>query len=250
MRSLDDIVDRVTVQMTFSTTFTGDVNIYLTSPDGTVSRLIDSAGGGNDYNGTWTFESQAFRGERAEGNWTVRVVDDAGGDVLTVSDIVIRTFGAATTNDRYIMTNEFSDYAGIFGHTTNIVDGNGGIDTVNAAAVSSSSTIYLDGANSTSTIDGVSVNFQNIENAIGGDGSDIIGGNEANNQLYGQRGNDTLKGAGGQTRCMATGAMTLCRARQAMTRCTEAMAAIQCMAAITSIRSMAAWRRLSGRRAV
>ena len=65
------------------------------------------------------------------------------------------------------------------------------------AAVSSSSFIYLDGAASNSTIDGVSVNFQNIENAIGGDGNDIIEGNASANELYGQRGNDTLKGAGG-----------------------------------------------------
>ncbi len=191
----DDIVDRVTVQMTFSTTFTGDINIFLTSPDGTVSRLIDRAGGGNDFNGTWTFESQAFRGERAAGNWTVRVADAAGGDVLNVSDIVIRTFGSATSNDRYIMTNEFSDYAGIFGHATNINDSNGGIDTVNAAAVSSNSTIRLDGV--AGTIDGVGVIFNNIENAIGGDGNDTIYGSNGANLLYGQRGDDTINGGSG-----------------------------------------------------
>ncbi len=54
----DDVVERVTVQMTFSTTFTGDLDIFLTSPDGTVSQLIDNAGGSNDFNGTWTFESR------------------------------------------------------------------------------------------------------------------------------------------------------------------------------------------------
>ena len=173
------------------------MEIFLTSPDGLESRLIDRTGFGNSYDGTWTFESQAFRGERAAGNWTVRVVDAVTSDILTVSDIVIRTFGAATFDDRYIYTNELSDYAGLFGHVTNVTDSNGGNDTVNAAAVSSSSTIYLDGAANNSTIDGVFVNFQNIENAIGGDGHDILGGNAAANELRGQRGNDTLKGAGG-----------------------------------------------------
>jgi Ca2+-binding RTX toxin-like protein/subtilisin-like proprotein convertase family protein len=191
----DDTVDRVTVQMTLNTTFTGDLEVYLTSPDGTVSLLIADTGGGNDFNGTWTFESQAFRGERAAGNWTVRVVDDAGGDALTVSDIVIRTFGSATTNDRYVYTNEYSDYAGTFSHFTNVSDSNGGNDTVNASAVSSSSTINLDG--SVSTIDGVGVTFANIENAIGGDASDNINGDGSDNLLYGMRGNDIINGGGG-----------------------------------------------------
>lgn len=36
-----------------------------------------------------------------------------------------------------------------------------------------------------------------IENAIGGSGSDIISGNDANNRLFGKRGDDTLYGKGG-----------------------------------------------------
>ncbi|EYD78356.1 hypothetical protein Rumeso_00050 [Rubellimicrobium mesophilum DSM 19309] len=193
--TFDDVVERVTVQMSFSTTFTGDVEVYLTSPDGTVSRLIADTGGGNDYNGTWTFESQAFRGERAAGNWVVRVVDDAGGDTLAVSDIVIRTWGADTTSDRYVFTNEYSDYDGVAGHRTNIADSNGGVDTVNAAAVSSASTIRLDGLNG--LIDGVAVAFTNVEHAIAGDGQDKLFGNAGANQLYGRRNNDQMTGAGG-----------------------------------------------------
>lgn len=191
----DDVVERVTVQMTFSTTFIGDLEVWLTSPDGTVSRLIANPGGSNqndDFSGTWTFESQAFRGERAAGTWSVRVVDNAGGDVLTVSDIVIRTFGADTSSDRYVFTNEYSNYAGVAGHLTAINDTNGGTDTVNASAVSSSSVINLAGG--LSTIDGVNLTLNNIENAIGGDGNDFITGNGSVNQLWGMRGNDHLNG--------------------------------------------------------
>ena len=190
--NFDDTVERVTVEIAFSTTFTGDMEVYLTSPSGTVSRLIADTGGGNDFNGTWTFESQAFRGERAAGQWTVRVVDDAGSDVLTVTDIVIRTFGDFSADDRYVFTNEFSDYAGIFGHATAINDSNFGTDTVNAAAVSTGSIIRLDGVSG--TIDGVGVSFTNIEHAIGGDGGDRIFGNFASNQLHGMRGADSLYG--------------------------------------------------------
>jgi Ca2+-binding RTX toxin-like protein/subtilisin-like proprotein convertase family protein len=191
----DDFVERVTVTVTFSTTFLADLELYIISPDGTVSELIDDVAAAEDFNGTWTFETQAFRGERAQGTWTVRIVDDAGADVLTVSDIVVRTYGVFSSEDRYIFTNEYSDYAGLFGHVVNVSDANGGTDTVNASAVSSASTIRLDGA--ASSIDGVSVTFANIENAIGGDGSDRLYGDSSGNSLWGMRGNDTMDGGNG-----------------------------------------------------
>ncbi len=192
----DDVVERVAVQITFSTTFVGDLEVYLISPDGVVSELISQTGRGADYNGTWTFESQAFRGERAGGTWSVRVVDSAIGDALVVSDIVITTFGTASTNDRYVFTNAYSDFAGLGGHLTAVTDTNGGVDTVNASAVSSNSVIRLNGL--AGLIDGVAVSFANIEHAIGGDGSDQIYGNGGNNSLYGMRGNDLLDGMGGR----------------------------------------------------
>jgi Ca2+-binding RTX toxin-like protein len=189
------VVERMTVQVTFATTFLSDVAMYLISPDGTFSELIRSNAGGAGFNGSWTFETQAFRGEDLSGTWTVRIVDQAGADILTVSDIVITGYGASTTDDRYIFTNEYSDYAGVGGHLTAINDSNGGTDTVNAAAVSSGSDIRLDGGSG--VIDGVSVSFSGMENAIGGDGADTITGNGANNQLFGLRGADAIYGGSG-----------------------------------------------------
>lgn len=189
------VVERMTVQVTFSTTFLADMDIYLISPDGTVSELIADNAGSADFNGSWTFETQAFRGEDLNGTWTVRIVDDAGSDVLTVSDIVVTAYGRNTTDDRYIFTNEYSDYAGVAGHLTAVNDSNGGVDTVNAAAVSSGSDIRLDGGSG--VIDGVSVSFTGIENAIGGDGADTITGSGANNQLFGMRGADSINGGSG-----------------------------------------------------
>jgi subtilisin-like proprotein convertase family protein len=110
--AFNDEVERVTVTLTFSTTWTGDLELYVISPDGTVSELIDDTGSSTDFNGSWTFETQAFRGERAAGTWTVRVVDDQGGDVLAVSDVVVRTYGRFSSDDRYVFTNEFAAYAG------------------------------------------------------------------------------------------------------------------------------------------
>ncbi|WP_225028950.1 S8 family serine peptidase [Xinfangfangia pollutisoli] len=192
----DDIVERVTVTLTFSTTFMGDVEIYVTSPDGTTSILIRDQASGLDFNGTWTFETQAFRGERAAGQWSVRVVDDASGDTLTVSDIVVTTYGLALSSDRYVYTNEYSDYFATGNHTNAVVDSNGGNDdVVNASAVTTGSNIRLDGV--AGLIDGVSTTFTNIEHAVGGDGFDTIIGNSVGNQLYGMRGADALVGQAG-----------------------------------------------------
>ncbi len=189
------VVERVRVTMTFSTTRLADLEVYLTSPTGTVSQLIADQAGSAEFNGTWTFETQAFRGERAAGTWTVRVVDDQLGATLTVSDIVIRTYGSNSTDDRYIYTDEYSVYAGLFGHSTTVTDTNGGTDTVNASAVTTGSNIRLDGV--AGTIDGTAATFNNIENAIGGDGNDTIIGNGVANMLFGMRGADQLFGGGG-----------------------------------------------------
>jgi Ca2+-binding RTX toxin-like protein len=76
---------------------------------------------------------------------------------------------------------------------TAVTDGDGGIDWVDAAAVSSSSVIDLRNG-STSTIAGIATVFSGIENAVSGDGADTLIGNSLGNILYGMRGNDTLRG--------------------------------------------------------
>ncbi|NKN36662.1 S8 family serine peptidase [Agrobacterium sp. a22-2] len=120
IREADAIeVERVSLTVTFATTYVGDVKIVLTSPDGTRSTLVNGTGTSQDFNGTWTFESQAFRGVSSAGAWMVSVIDAASGNTLTVSDLKLRTFGSASSaNDRYIFTNEYSDFAGLGAHAT------------------------------------------------------------------------------------------------------------------------------------
>ena len=191
-----DIVERVTVTVTFSTTYMADVKIYLTSPDGTESILTRDQAGELDFDGVWTFESQAFRGERADGVWSVRIVDAFSSDVLTVTDVRVQVFGADTTQDRYVYTNEYSEYASLYGHAVTVTDTNGGAaDTVNAAAVTTGSTIRLNGTSS--VIDGVTTLFVNIENAVGGAANDVITGGAGANALYGNAGRDSISGGAG-----------------------------------------------------
>ena len=75
---------------------------------------------------------------------------------------------------------------------------NGGSDTVNAAAVTSASTIRLDGG--AGSIGGVAVSFAGIEHAIGGDGDDRLFGDAGDNWLHGMRGRDQLLGGLGTDR--------------------------------------------------
>ena len=75
---------------------------------------------------------------------------------------------------------------------------NGGIDWINAAAITGNLMLDLT-AGASSTVDGgvfITIsNITTIENAVTGDGNDSITGNDAANILYGMRGNDTLSGA-------------------------------------------------------
>ena len=181
----------------------GDLEIELISPDGTSSLLIDNTGeddgtsaGGYVVGGArrWEFFTNAFRGEDASGSWTLNIRDGDSSSVspITINDIDITFYGAAASNDdRFIVTEELSDYAGLFGHSTNFAGG-AGDDTLNAAAVSSDTLISL--LANTGTIDGVAITNSNIEHVFTGDGDDTILGDGFGIHLSTGRGNDSVDG--------------------------------------------------------
>jgi Ca2+-binding RTX toxin-like protein len=191
-------IEKVQLHLGLHHTYAADLEIWLKSPSGTWSRLLDNSGTDMDING-WTFTSNAFRGESSEGIWTIKVIDSVAADLGAISDAQLDIYGAAeSADDLYVYTDEFSSNAII---ARNLLRGSlidaGGNDTINAAAVTSRSIINLnDGAVSTIagryvTIDGV------IENAFGGDGNDSIYGNAVANRLVGGRGNDRVFGGAG-----------------------------------------------------
>ena len=140
-------------------TYMGDLAITITSPDGTVSNLLNLTGGATDLQSAgWTLTSHAFRGELSSGNWIVNISDNAADDLGTITNLTLNVWGAADiTNDVYVYTDEFSDYDGVSGHVTTIADASG-TDTINAAAVTSGSTIDL--GSGIATIDGVANHIQ------------------------------------------------------------------------------------------
>ncbi|SEP09472.1 Regulatory P domain of the subtilisin-like proprotein convertase [Salinihabitans flavidus] len=200
----------------------GDLEIQLIAPDGTTAFVIDNVGendgtsAGGFGSGRWEFFSQSFRGMLASGDWTVRLRDQDNGSVspITIYDLDVTFRGRSATNDDlFIFTNEFSDYAGLFGHVATAAGGIG-TDTFNAAAVTSNSTVNL--AGNTAVIDGVAMsNVSNIERVFTGDGNDTIYGDSfgvylstgrgndlvvggaADEEIRGGAGHDTLEGGGG-----------------------------------------------------
>src|SRR6185436_17071807 len=113
----------------------------------------------------------------------------------TLVDWTIRAYGDPVGNDTYVYTDEFSSLAAADASRRALSD-TGGIDTINAAALASATTLDLR-PGQTSTIDGQSVTIAAntfIENADTGDGNDTIIGNNNANWLRGWRGNDALDG--------------------------------------------------------
>ena len=194
-------VEHVLMDLGLNHTFTADLDITLTSPDGTVSELLRDNGGSFDVPNyphvsgyDVTLMSNMFRGEDSGGVWTLNIADDLGGDTGTLSKVSFYIEGRNNTDDTHVLTEEYSVFANAARQT--IEDTNGGVDTLNAAAVFTSS--FIDLAGGGSTVDGVLFNTDgNIENAVGGDGADTLLGSGAANALSGYRGKDSLSGLGG-----------------------------------------------------
>jgi subtilisin-like proprotein convertase family protein len=178
--------------------FTGDYRIEITSPGGTKSTLSTEFNEGTSATGDWVYVSNAFRGESSVGIWRVRVSDrwaEVEGD-LTAADLFLLG-SRPRRDDVFVFTNEFSDYADRARRT--IADADGGMDTINASAVSAATRIDLKAT--AGKIDGVAVTIaRGIENVVTGDGADRVAGDAAANRIEGGRGADVLNGRNGRDR--------------------------------------------------
>lgn len=195
-KSMD--VERVQVKLTFTAENPQDLEIYVTGPDGKKHLVAGDIPQG-DYGSIltpyeFTFTTQEFRGESGNGKWRVQIVDDQSTSATTVSSVELQVFGAAASkNDTYYYTNEFSDYSDT--HSANLKDTNGGRDLLNAAAVTAAMTVDL--GKGTGNIDGVAMKIKGVENVYAGDGDDTLTGTNAANSLAGGRGADLLTGGKG-----------------------------------------------------
>ena len=183
----------------------GDLVIELTSPNGTVSTLMNrptvNAEQPFGLSGTdsgvpthllWDFSSVQFWGEEASGTWTVTVKDVRAEETGSLSSLSLRVYGARDDgNDTYVFTEE-----GFQGQTTRVLSDESGTDTINASPMLHDMYVNL-GAAALIASQGVTYKIADwsvIENAITGSGKDRLDGNDANNRLNGMEGNDTLAG--------------------------------------------------------
>ena len=133
----------------------------------------------------------------------MRVEDAVGGETGMLRWFEVKVYGegtsidAAARNDTYHYTDEFLATAALAGQAgrTTLAD-SGGIDWIDGAAVTGNFTLNL-GQNVFSTVNGANwfkiAAGTTIENAVTGDGNDVIIGNGAANTLYGMRGNDVAE---------------------------------------------------------
>lgn len=208
----DILVEHVEIRIGLTHARPGDLIIKLISPSGTESILMDRPGkapgsaanvrGDSTFNGSntldYVFDTARLRGESSKGTWTLQVIDTATGDVGTLNHWSMNVRGLGDTlNDQYVYTNEYAQLAATSGRNV-LNDTDGGVDTINAAAISQASRIDL--SKGEATLAGARLTIQNptqIEGAIGGEFADELIGNAANNQLVGGRGNDVLSGGAG-----------------------------------------------------
>ena len=205
-------VEHVQVALDFAWRFTADIDVWLVSPEGTRVRLVydlpeDSGVGG--LRG-FKFSSVASMGELAAGTWRIEIVNNNPAakakngtpEKGLLDDIAITLLGRSTglTDDTYVYTDEFATlYTGDeLAARKLLVDGDGGTDTLNAAALTSASVIDLSGTIK-SVLAGhtVDIGKGEIENAFGGDGNDVLTGSVKANVIKAGRGDDALHFSGG-----------------------------------------------------
>jgi len=94
----DDLdVQKLTANLDILHTFRGDLVVSLTSPSGKSVNISNREGGGADnIIGNFDLSSQ-FAGEKTQGDWTLTVKDQAGGDVGTLKDWGLDIIGKGGT---------------------------------------------------------------------------------------------------------------------------------------------------------
>jgi subtilisin-like proprotein convertase family protein len=201
----DILVERAVLTLDMDHPLIGSLRIWLTSPSGTESLLLDTMLGGRYPTPAggihFQYTSNQFFWEASPGTWTLRIEDTRPGGSGTVHGWSLDLYGAADgPDDTYYYTDSFAERAAGDADRRRLSDTDGGVDGLNAAAVSSASVIDLTPGGKASRIDGATVAIAAgtvIEKAWGGAGNDSITGNLAANTLSGGEGDDTMSGAAG-----------------------------------------------------
>ncbi len=104
-------LEEVLLGLSISHVYRGDLEVFLTSPRGTKSRIVATNFADDGDNVNWTFSSNAFWGELPNGLWTIQVRDQGATDVGTWTNYAF-TARMGTLSRRISGTINFGDIAG------------------------------------------------------------------------------------------------------------------------------------------
>ncbi|MDQ6432506.1 S8 family serine peptidase [Mesorhizobium sp. LHD-90] len=198
----DLVVERVDVTLRFVNSTFPALSAELIGPDGSVHPLLYYDITSINYTDViWRFGVEGLRNVAAQGDWSIRV-SHVSGNAGQLADVKFGIYGhAGGADDVYHFTDEFAAMASLDASRRLVADGDSGVDWLNMAALSGDIVLDLR-AGASSTLDGGQFIQTDagtlIENAVTGDGNDVIRANAADNKLHGGRGNDIyyVNGAG------------------------------------------------------
>jgi len=105
-------VEHVTVKVSIGTVPKGQIEVTLTSPSGTVSRLAEkNSDSTNRYTG-WTFMTVRNWGENSRGTWTLKVADRSAGTVGTLTAAEVTIYGTGNPPPSVTVTQPASVASG------------------------------------------------------------------------------------------------------------------------------------------
>lgn len=133
IRSLEHVVLVFSAQHTFR----GDLKITLTSPAGTSSSLASVHGDGGDNYTSWPFMTLRNWGENPNGDWVLKVSDEAGIDVGTLSGATLVIYGTASTPSNPIVPTGSNNVLVTINSPTNGDESSRGRSKIEGVAASS-----------------------------------------------------------------------------------------------------------------
>lgn len=193
-------VEHVQLDLSLTHNHIADLRISLVAPDGE-RTIVDNL----VYAQTLKLKALDYayglanlRGISGAGTWTIEIEDGAANGLSgSISKAGIVIYGQSqSTNSVYHYTEEFSEVIDTApAPRSTLADTDGGVDWIDGSSLQKG--IIVDLSTRRALIDGILVHIAGIENIMGGDGSDLIIGDDTANELRGMRGNDTLSGGGG-----------------------------------------------------
>lgn len=200
----DIVVERAEVTVRITHPYIGDLSILLTSPSGSTSFLLWrpakgdlSPYGSSQDNIDFTFTTVMNWGESSAGTWSLGISDNAPGDAGRFVDWSLKLIGQPQTRDDvYVYTDEYPDLVAKDASRATLRDADGGINTLNLAAMGGAQHVDLSGAG-LSKLNGAPFAVApgvRIGTVIGGDGPDTLMAGSLATELRGGPGNDVLRG--------------------------------------------------------